>query len=120
MKIITHQENQNANLYSKEDYIITDKLINLGQGFAYLDILTGFFLKDNEVIHTKPLEHKVMQCLIHNEGVVTYETIFKQVWNGRDVGKFTLRNMIKSIRNKSYDEIIVNVLNHGYILEAKK
>ena len=119
MKIITHQQNQQANLYQKESYIVTDNKIELGHGYSYLDMLDGFFIKDNQVIAMTRLERKLIKCLVDNKGVVPYDTIYKEVWNKQKVSIYTLRNMVNNIRGKSYYDVIVNVSNQGYILGVR-
>lgn len=119
MRIITHQQAQNNNLYTEESYIVTDSKINLDNGYSYLDILDGFFIKDNQVIAMTRLERKLIKCLVDNKGVVSYDTIYKEVWNKQKISIYTLRNMVNNIRGKSYYDVIVNVSNQGYILGGK-
>lgn len=119
MRIISHIENQNSNLYNNEDYIVTDKKFDLGEGFFYLDILSGFLLKDNQVIETTRLENEVIKSIVSKEGIITYEEIYRDVWKRTDVSIFTLRNIINKIRTKTYYNCIRNMSNHGYALGVK-
>lgn len=114
MRIISHIENQNSNLYNNEDYVVTDKKFDLGEGFFYLDVLNGFLLKDNQVIETTRLENEVIKSIVSKEGIITYEEIYKTVWKRKDVSIFTLRNIINKIRAKTYYNCIRNISNHGY------
>lgn len=120
MKIITHEQAENNNLYKADDYIITNNATDLGKGYSYLNILNGFFMKGKEIIELTPLENKVLQCLAINDGLVTYEVLFDFIWGRQNVSMERLRNIIRSIRIRSYHEIIINASNQGYILGARK
>ena len=59
----------------------------------------------------------ILKCLIENKDKdVSADTISKYVWGKENISIFTIRNMIKQIRDKSNPDIILSVKGVGYKL----
>ena len=74
------------------------------------------FNKDEEIIFTR-LEYKLFRFLLNNlNTLVTFEQIKSFVWKNENVTRFTIRNFIKKIRDKTYRDLVFCKSNCGYIL----
>lgn len=91
----------------------------LDHDFSYC-LGTQTLYKNDEVIPLTKLENKLLQLVVSKKGeAVSIETIKIEVWKNKDMSIFTLRNMIKKIRDKSYYGILKNKSNHGYSIWVK-
>lgn len=80
-------------------------------------LFTEKLMKGIKEIPLTPIQKSLLNYFIENSNrVVTYEELQANIWNEKSMTRFTLRNQIKSIRDKSYKELILNVSNNGYIL----
>lgn len=105
-----------------DDYILdflqkeVDEGIFLGRGF-YFDINNQKLFKKNNQIHLTKKELELMRILLENKNkIVEIDKIKLGIWKKEDVSRFTIRNFIKSLRNKTYPELIINKSNIGYII----
>ena len=104
-----------------EDYInnLVEKdliyKINLKKGF-YLDTYSKkLFNKKDEVIKLTQIQYNIVELLAKNEKeIVSPEQLIKLCWDRKEVSIFTLRNMIKQIRDKTFYEIVKSHSNLGY------
>ena len=48
--------------------------------------------------------------------LVTYEDISRIVWKGKEFSIFSLRNVVKHIREKTDETFIKNSSNKGYVI----
>ena len=90
----------------------------LNYGYYFNLNNSRLYNNDNKEIKltSKPL--MILKCLIENKGnTVSIGTISKYVWSKEDVSVFTIRNMVKRIRDKSYSDIILSVKGLGYKLK---
>jgi DNA-binding winged helix-turn-helix (wHTH) protein len=96
---------------------INDNLENIIQfeyGFYYDKISSRLYNSKSEIIKITNYEEKLLEILIENiNEFVTIEDIFNCIW-GREVSIFTLRNIVKKIRDKTYPKIIQNKSRLGY------
>ena len=69
----------------------------------------------NEEIFLKPHEYKVLKLLVENKNEIVKIENFQSLWE-KEMTRFSLRNYIKQIRDKTYPELIVNSSNVGYKL----
>ena len=69
----------------------------------------------NEEIFLKPYEYKVLKLLVDNKNEIVKIEDFQSLWE-KEMTRFTLRNYIKQIRDKTYPELILNISNVGYKL----
>ncbi|KAB7884898.1 helix-turn-helix domain-containing protein [Poseidonibacter ostreae] len=77
------------------------------------------FHKEQEIELTK-LEKKFLLYLLSNQDkFCSIEDIKENVWEGKNMSIFTMRNMIKNIREKTYYQLIRNKSNHGYKIVIK-
>ena len=77
---------------------------------SYLDTVP---LKENEKL-TKMEKYFLLLLLKHEGLVVTYSTIERIVYEGKDMNVESLRTMIKRLRKKLSIDIIENILGEGY------
>ena len=105
------------------DNNITLKVSNvyeLGHGFNYC-LGTKSLYKNNEIIPLTKLENKLVNLLVsNNKEFISIDTIKKEVWKDKEMSIFTMRNIIKKIRDKTYFGIIKNKSNHGYSIWVKE
>ena len=72
-------------------------------------------LNNNKTIALTKLESRLLDLLMSNKSVyVSYDLIKELVWNGKNMSVFTMRNTVKKIRDKTFENIIINKSNHGY------
>lgn len=91
----------------------------LDHDFSYC-LGTQTLYKNDEVIALTKLENKLLHLLVVNQGqTVDIPTIKSEVWKNKDMSVFTLRNIIKKIRDKAYYGILKNKSNHGYSIWTK-
>jgi DNA-binding response OmpR family regulator len=115
IKNIILKSSQLETLYIYVYLILKEKSkINLGNNFFYCLQSNLVFLKNQEISLTK-LESKLLKSLIINKNkVLTYNEIKSLVWEGRNCSIFSLRNIIKKIRDKTHQKVIKNISNNGY------
>ncbi|QKF67049.1 signal transduction response regulator, OmpR family [Arcobacter venerupis] len=96
---------------------IGDKLnsiVHLENGFYYDKSSKRLFNSDKQIIKLTNYEEEFFDLLIANlNQFVSLNEIYNHIW-GEEVSIFTLRNIVKKIRTKSYYEIIVNKSKIGY------
>lgn len=91
----------------------------LDYGFSYC-LGTQILYKNDEVVSLTKLENKLIALLINSKEVVTIEKIKNDVWKGKEMTVFTMRNVIKKIRDKTYYEIIKSKSGCGYSIWTKE
>lgn len=94
-----------------------DKL-SLGQGY-YLDSYRDrVYNKSGKVVEFTKLEFGLLKLILDNKGsVVDYDMIAKNVWKGKKMSIFTMRNIVNKIRIKTYYDIFSNSSAKGYIIK---
>lgn len=89
--------------------------IDLGKGFYYDKILKKVFDRRNEDIGLTKTQMNIFNTILKNRGaIVDVEIIKKNAWRDKNTSIFTLRNMIKQIRDKSYYGLIRSHSSRGY------
>lgn len=74
------------------------------------------FNKNEEIIFTR-LEYRLFRFLLNNlNKLVTIEQLKSCVWRNENTTRFTIRNFIKRLRDKTCSELIKCKSNCGYIL----
>lgn len=91
----------------------------LDHEFSYC-LGTQTLYKNDEVVALTKLENKLIALLINSKEVVTIEKIKNDVWKGKEMTVFTMRNVIKKIRDKTYYEIIKSKSGWGYSIWTKE
>lgn len=118
------QKLSNENL-NYEDYvkqlIVNDitKTIYLNKGYYFDLYINKLFKKNykNEVPLTK-IQINIVKLLIANKNEIVYtEELIKRCWsNKKETSLFTLRNMIKQIRDVTYYDFIKSRSGRGYYI----
>lgn len=91
--------------------------IEFEKGFYYDEYREQFFNKNNRLIELTKLEYGLLKLLLERKGDITdYDIIQKEVWKGKKMSIFTMRNVVNKIRQKLYYEIIKNHSNKGYTI----
>ena len=125
LKIKITEEEQNVLLIKAnkldltvEEYI--NKLIDLdvnstvelNNGYIYNKHLNKLFDVNEREIPLTKTENKLLRLLVENiNSLVTLETIHEIVWKGKNMSRFTLRNKVKDLRDKTFYELIKNHSN---------
>lgn len=93
------------------------KIVKLGNCFKYDQISKTLFKGSIEIILT-PTELRLFELLLRHKGkIVSMEDIRKGAWKGKNMTRFTLRNKIKTLRDRTFYELIKNHSNIGYSME---
>lgn len=93
------------------------KTVNFSNGFYYNRHTTKLYNDRKEEVNLTKTEKNLFILLLENRNnIVDASTIHSIVWKGKNMSIYTLRNMIKNIRDKTYYELIKNHSNLGYSL----
>lgn len=88
----------------------------LFNGFSYNFLTDKLYFGSQEILLTK-LQKSLFKFLLTNKNtLISVEEIKTNVWKSRNMSLFTLRNMINSLRTKTYYNLIKNVSNQGYMM----
>ncbi|MGB5791601.1 helix-turn-helix domain-containing protein [Poseidonibacter sp.] len=91
--------------------------IDLENDYTYNYNLNKLYDNFNKEVSLTKIENALLELLLKNKGkIVKIETIAEVIWKDKEMTRFTLRNKIKSIRDKSFYELIVNHSNIGYCI----
>jgi DNA-binding winged helix-turn-helix (wHTH) protein len=111
---------KNKNLLIK-DYILEliqkdiEKTVDFN-GYSYSFEFNKLLYEDKEVKFTT-IENDLFRYLLNNaNNIMSTEDIHLNVWKDKNMTLFTLRNIIRSIREKTYYKLIKNVSNRGYMM----
>ena len=111
---------KNKNLLIK-DYILEliqkdiEKTIDFN-GYSYSFEFNKLLYEDKEVKFTT-IENDLFRYLLNNaNNIMSTDDIHLNIWKDKKMTLFTLRNIIRSIREKTYHKLIKNVSNRGYML----
>lgn len=92
-----------------------DSRIDLGKGFYYDKILKKVFDRKNIDVGLTKTQMAIFHTLLKNRNtIIEVETIKKAAWRNKETSIFTLRNMIKQIRDKTYYGLIKSHSSRGY------
>lgn len=98
------------------NFLNTNKKVQFENGY-YFDITREELFHGKKIIKLTRTEKKLINLLAKNpNSLVTYEDIANVVWKGKVFSKYSLRNVINHIREKTDDTFIRNYSNRGYIL----
>ncbi|MFA9374237.1 MAG: helix-turn-helix domain-containing protein, partial [Poseidonibacter sp.] len=91
--------------------------IDLENDYTYNYNLNKLYDNFNKEVSLTKIENALLELLLKNKGkIVKIETIAEVIWKDKEMTRFTLRNKIKSIRDKTFYELIVNHSNIGYCI----
>ncbi|MCP4969524.1 MAG: hypothetical protein GY932_02880 [Arcobacter sp.] len=89
--------------------------IDLGKGFYYDKVLKKVFDRKNNDTGLTKTQMNIFYTILETRGnIVEVETIKKNAWKDKNTSIFTLRNMIKQIRDKTYYGLIKSHSSRGY------
>jgi len=92
-----------------------DSRIDLGKGFYYDKVLKKVFDRKNQDVGLTKTQMAIFDTILKNRGlIVDVEVIKKNAWKDKNTSIFTLRNMIKQIRDKTYYGLIKSHSSRGY------
>ena len=104
-----------------KDYILEliqkdiEKTIDFN-GYSYSFEFNKLLYEDKEVKFTT-IENDLFRYLLNNaNNIMSTDDIHFNIWKDKKMTLFTLRNVIRSIREKTYHKLIKNVSNRGYML----
>ncbi|WP_066355038.1 response regulator transcription factor [Aliarcobacter skirrowii] len=90
----------------------------LAEGIYFDRYKDQFFDKSNNMIEFTRLEKGFLKLLINRLDEVTdYDLVQKEVWKGKKMSIFTMRNIVNKIRLKTYYSIIKNHSGRGYTID---
>lgn len=90
----------------------------LDEGIYFDRYKDQFFDKSNNMIEFTRLEKGFLKLLISRLDEVTdYDLVQKEVWKGKKMSIFTMRNIVNKIRLKTYYSIIKNHSGRGYTID---
>jgi DNA-binding response OmpR family regulator len=105
-----------------EEYVLElikndiDSVIDFNDNYSYNFSFNKLFFKNQEIKLTST-EDKLFRLLLNNaNNLVSLKEIENVVWTGKYMSRFTLRNKIKSLRDKTEHDLIVNSSNNGYLM----
>lgn len=97
-------------------FLYTNKKVQFENGF-YFDISREILFQGKKIIKLTKTERKLVNLLALNpNALVTYEDISSIVWRGKEFSIYSLRNVIKHIREKTDESFIKNSSNRGYVI----
>lgn len=100
------------------NFLDNNKRKHFEDGF-YFDMNRELLFRGKELIKLTKTERKLVKLLSKNVNMlVTYEEISQEVWRGKNFSIFSLRNVVKHIREKTSEEFIKNSSNRGYIINT--
>lgn len=92
-----------------------DSRIDLGKGFYYDKVVKKIFDRKNVDTGLTKTQMSIFHILLKNRNnIVEVEAIKKTAWKDKNTSIFTLRNMIKQIRDKTYYGLIKSHSSRGY------
>lgn len=93
-------------------------VVRLGNGFHYDKATEKLYSGAKYEVRLTRIEEKLFKLLLENKGcIVSIEDIKATVWHGKNMTRFTLRNKIKTLRDKTFYELIKNHSNIGYEMQ---
>lgn len=85
------------------------------EGFYFDKLKNKLFTSNGKAIELTKLQNGLFNLLLEREGeIVDFETIHKEVWKNKKMSIFTMRNVVKRVRDLTYYGIIINHSNLGY------
>lgn len=92
-----------------------NSIVQLDNGFYYNKATSKLFNSYDEQVKLTRIEEALFSLLLENKGeIVPIETIHNVAWKGKNMTRFTLRNKVKTLRDKTYYDLIKNHSNIGY------
>lgn len=100
------------------NFLDDNKKVQFEKGF-YFDITKEILYQDKKIIELTHIERKLISLLVSNiNTLVNYEEISSVVWKGKKFSIYSLRNVVKHIREKTDELFIKNSSNRGYVINT--
>lgn len=100
------------------NFFNSNKKVQFEKGF-YFDINKEILFQDKKIIKLTRTERRLISLLASNvNNLVTYEDISSVVWKGKEFSIYSLRNVVKHIREKTDELFIKNSSNRGYVINT--
>lgn len=100
------------------NFLNSNKKVQFEKGF-YFDINKEILFQDKKIIKLTRTERRLVSLLASNvNNLVTYEDIASVVWKGKEFSIYSLRNVVKHIREKTDELFIKNSSNRGYVINT--
>lgn len=100
------------------NFLSTNKKVQFEKGF-YFDVNKEILFQDKKIIKLTRTERRLVSLLASNvNNLVTYEDIASVVWKGKEFSIYSLRNVVKHIREKTDELFIKNSSNRGYVINT--
>lgn len=107
-----------SNIELTTNFLSNNQRKNFEDGYYY-DMSRELLFRGKELIKLTKTERNLIKLLAENVNMlVTYEEISNTVWEGKNFSIFSLRNVVKHIREKTSEEFIQNSSNRGYIIKT--
>lgn len=117
-KLLNKIKSQSITIDDYVNRLITKDLENkyiFNNGFYFDTHNSRLYDRDDIEVKLSKKPLMILKCLIENKDEhVSITQISKYCWNNEDTSKFTIRNMIKQIRDKTYKDIITTSKKEGY------
>lgn len=98
------------------NFVYANKKVQFENGFSF-DVNKELLFQGKKVVKLTKIEKKLVNLLALNPNVlVTYEDISRIVWKGKEFSIYSLRNVVKHIREKTDETFIKNSSNRGYVI----
>jgi DNA-binding response OmpR family regulator len=105
-----------TNIELSFNFLYANKKVQFENGF-YFDVNREVLFQGKKIIKLTKIEKKLINLLALNPNtLVTYEDISRVVWKGKEFSIFSLRNVVKHIREKTDETFIKNSSNKGYVI----
>ena len=100
------------------NFLSTNKKVQFEKGF-YFDVNKEILFQGKKIIKLTRTERRLVSLLASNvNNLVTYEDIASVVWKGKEFSIYSLRNVVKHIREKTDELFIKNSSNRGYVINT--
>lgn len=100
------------------NFLEINKKVQFENGYHF-DVSREELFQGKKLIKLTKTEKKLIKLLAENPNtLVSYEDISGFVWKGKVFSIYSLRNVIKHIREKTDETFIQNSSNRGYILNT--
>lgn len=98
-----------------------DNKIYFEEGFYFDKQKNKLFRPEGKSIEFTKLQSGLFHLLLEKKDeIIDFETIHKTVWKNKTMSIFTMRNVVKRIRDLTYYGLIINHSNKGYELGTIK
>ena len=100
------------------EYLYQNKKVEFENGY-YFDISRDELFYNKKPVKLTKTEKSLVKLLVERKNqLVTYETIQSIVWKNKNFSKYSLRNIVKHIREKTDNSLIKNSSNRGYVINT--